>query len=101
MEHLNTHTVQKSSRKKTQGSKPYAPKRLKDPSHLSKFHHHMSKDVQETHNSIPQPAVSQRLLVTRAWTLKDTFYIQHVTSEETPFMVSGGTCKAHILFFSL
>lgn len=32
----------------------------------------MSKDVQEAHNSIPQPAVGQRLLVTGTGTLTDT-----------------------------
>lgn len=41
-------------------------------SYLSKFHHHVSKDVEEAHNSIPQPAVGQRLLVTSTGTLTDT-----------------------------
>lgn len=43
-----------------------------DVSYLSKFHHHMSKDVEEAHNCIPQPAVGQRLLVASAGTLTDT-----------------------------
>lgn len=41
-------------------------------SYLSEFHHHVSKDVKETHNGVPQPAVGQRLLVTSTWTLTDT-----------------------------
>lgn len=43
----------------------------RDVSHLSKFHHHMSEDVQEAHNSVPQPAVGQRLLVPSTRTLTD------------------------------
>lgn len=43
-----------------------------DASYLSKLHHHMSKDVQEANNSVPQPAVGQRLLVTSAGTLTET-----------------------------
>lgn len=42
-----------------------------DALYLSEFHHHMSEDVQEAHNSVPQPAVGQRLLVTSAGTLTD------------------------------
>lgn len=38
--------------------------------YLSKFHHHMSKDMQKAHNSIPQSAVGQRLLVPSAGALK-------------------------------
>lgn len=41
-------------------------------SHLSQFHHHVSEDVQETHNGVPQSAVSQRLLVPGARPLKQT-----------------------------
>lgn len=43
-----------------------------DSSHLSKFHHHVSEDVEETDNSVPQPAVGQRLLVAGARTLTRT-----------------------------
>lgn len=38
-------------------------------SYLSQFHHHVSEDMEETNNCIPQPAVGQRLLVACAWTL--------------------------------
>lgn len=38
--------------------------------YLSQFHHHVSKDVEEAHDGIPQPAVGQGLLVARAWALR-------------------------------
>lgn len=38
-------------------------------SHLSQLHHHVSKHVQKAHDSVPQSAVSQGLLVASAGTL--------------------------------
>lgn len=48
----------------------------KDLSYLSKFHHHVSEDVQEADHSVPQPAVGQRLLVPSAGTLRDTHDVE-------------------------
>lgn len=51
-----------------------------DSSHLSKFHHHVSEDVEETDNSVPQPAVGQRLLVAGARTLTHTHTHRHIAA---------------------
>lgn len=37
--------------------------------YLCQFHHHVGEDMEEANNSIPQPAVGQRLLVARAGAL--------------------------------
>lgn len=53
-----------------------------DSSYLSKFHHHVSEDVEETDNSVPQPAVGQRLLVAGARTLTHTHRHRAASGEE-------------------
>lgn len=37
--------------------------------YLCQLHHHVSKNMKEPHNSVPQSAVGQGLLVASAWTL--------------------------------
>lgn len=46
--------------------------------YLCQLHHHVGKDMEEADNSVPQPAVGQRLLVARAGALwRETLCYTH------------------------
>lgn len=67
-----------------------------DVSYLSKFHHHVSKDVQEAHNCVPQSAVRQRLLVTSAGTLTDAHKIHNIVNIMFQNLCISRSCKEEV-----
>lgn len=46
--------------------------------YLCQLHHHMCKDMKEPNNSIPEPAVGQRLLVSCARALWRGLSVTHI-----------------------